>query len=457
MRIVSGFDRDWRDAAIAVTLVTPLLIGCGELFTGSTEGNRSVIRSERDDEAAAAAPREDARRAQSRPPADARAEDWPQFRGPNRDGISSETGLSRSWPESGPRELWRVPLGEGYSGISASGGRLFTMYGRDRSEWIAAFDAATGEEVWRFQSDDLYYDGQGNGPRSTPVVDGDLTFGLGAQGMLHALRTEDGAPVWSHDLKDDYGSRGPTWGFASVPLIEDDLLLVDVGGRSGSSIVAFDKRAGEEVWRSQSDLPGYAAALGVRVGGMRQAIFFTGRSVVSLAPTTGRLYWRIPWRTSYDANAAAPVFVPPDKIFISSGYDVGAVLLRMNTAEDRVAVSEVWRSRVMKNQFSSSVYYDGYLYGFDDSTLKCIEAETGEMKWRTRGFGHGSLFYADDHLIVLSDRGLLALIEATPSSFIEKARAQVIRGKAWTVPTLAGGRLYVRNEREMLALDMVGG
>ncbi|MFQ5743104.1 MAG: PQQ-binding-like beta-propeller repeat protein [Acidobacteriota bacterium] len=382
--------------------------------------------------------------------------DWPQFRGPNRDGISSETGFLESWPEDGPEVIWRVPLGEGFSGISVAGGRLYTMYGRDRIEYVACLDADSGEEIWRFRSDGLYLDPQGNGPRSTPVIDGGLIFALGARGKLHAIDADTGHLVWGRDLKADYGASGPTWGYATVPLVENDLLLVDVGGRSGSSIVAFNKADGKEKWRSQNDLPGYAAPIAITVDAVRQAVFFTGRSVVSLAPETGKMYWKIPWRTSYDVNAAAPVFVPPDKLFVSSGYDTGAALLHIETSGEKVTVEDVWRSRVMKNQFSSSVYFDGYIYGFDNSILKCIEADTGEMMWRARGFGHGSLFYADGNLMVLGTHGTLALIEATPRSYVERAKASVLNGRTWTVPTLVDGRLYLRNETEMIALDLTG-
>ena len=380
--------------------------------------------------------------------------DWPRFRGPNGDGISTETGLRTSWPEEGPELLWRAPVGEGFSGISVVGDRLFTMYGRDRSEWVAGFDAGSGRELWRYRSDGLYRDGQGNGPRSTPTVDGALVFALGAQGRLHALDAESGQEVWSRDLVDDYGARRPTWGISTQPLIHGNLLLVNVGGRSGASIVAFDKRTGNEVWRSQDDLAGYAAPLRIKIGGLTQIVFFTAEGLVSVSPTSGELYWRAPWKTSLDVNAAAPVFVAPDKVFVSSGYDKGAALLRIRTNGARASAAEVWRSRVMRNRFSSSIHYDGYIYGFDETTFKCIDADSGEMMWRSRGLGHGSLILADGHLIILSDRGVLALVEASPAGYKEKARTRVLGGKTWTPPTLAGGRLYLRNEREMISLNM---
>jgi hypothetical protein len=186
-------------------------------------------------------------------------------------------------------------------------------------------------------------------------------------------------------------------------------------------------------------------------------IFFTGSRLVAVAPDDGKPLWDVRWKTSYDVNAATPIFIPPDRLFVASGYDTGAALFRIEGGGGTARAEELWRTRGMKNQFSSSIYKDGYLYGFDNAILKCLDAATGEERWKARGFGHGSLTYADGHLIVLGDRGDLALVEATPEAYREKGRAAVLSGKCWTVPTLAGGRLYLRNEREIVALDVAGG
>jgi hypothetical protein len=192
----------------------------------------------------------------------------------------------------------------------------------------------------------------------------------------------------------------------------------------------------------------------VTVDGIRQALFFTATQLVSVSPADGRTFWRQPWETSYDVNAAMPVFLPPDRVFISSSYDRGALVLTMRRDGDGVAISEAWRSRDMKNHFNSSVYLDGHLYGFDDGTLKCLDAATGEERWAQRGFAKGSLLAADGHLVVLSERGVLALVEATPSAYVERARAQVLDGKTWTMPTLSDGVLYVRDQQEIKALKI---
>lgn len=387
----------------------------------------------------------------------ASAADWPQFRGPNRDGISRDTGLLKSWPQGGPKVLWTAPVGDGYSTVVVSGGRLFTMFNQGGDEMVVAYDAKTGKPLWRFRSDSAYNDEMGNGPRSTPLVDGNLVYTLGAKGKLNALEAATGKRVWGTDLKSELDARAPQWGIATTPLVEGNLLLVDVGGSSGKSVAAFDKKTGKIVWTAQSDKAGYSAPIAITVGGVRQVIFFTGTSVASLSPKDGKLFWRVPWRTDWDVNAATPIFMPPDKVFISSGYGTGAALFQVKAGNGKASVDEVWRSRSMKNQFSSSVLHNGTIYGFDDGTFKAIKAATGEDLWRERGFGHGSLILADGHLYVLSDRGKLALVEATPEEYREKSSFQPLSGKCWTAPVVANGILYVRNEEKLIAMDVRAG
>ena len=384
------------------------------------------------------------------------AADWPQFRGPNRDGISPETDVLKRLPAGGPKVLWRVPVGEGYSHIAVSQGRLFTLFGQGNEEYAAAFDAATGKQLWRVAIDSKLVNDQGNGPRSTPTVDGDVVYVLSGLGRLAAVRAANGQTLWRHDLRAEYGAQPPQWGIATSPLVEGNLLLVNVGGSGGKSVIAFDKSTGKPLWTSQNDPAGYSAPIAVTVRGVRQAIFFTGNSVIAVSPQDGKLLWRVPWRTDWDVNAATPIFVAPDKLFISSGYDTGAALLQIEVMGGRAGAQEVWRNREMKNQFSSSLLYKGILYGFDNATLKAIEAATGTERWKQRGFGHGSLILAGGQLIILSERGKLALVEATPEAYRELGSAEVLSGRCWTAPTLAGGKLYLRNQEEMLALDWSG-
>lgn len=384
-------------------------------------------------------------------------DDWPQWRGPNRDGISKETGILKTWPESGPQVLWSAPSGDGYSGISVTNGRLYTMYGEGSDEIAICLDAISGEELWRFKMDSKYTNQFGHGPRSTPTVDGNLVFVLSAKGKLFALNAAKGTEVWGHDLHNEYGGKIPTWGVSTSPLVEGNMLIVDVGGKDGYGLVAFNKKDGKVIWKSDSGIPGYSAPIAVTVNGARQILSFAGKALVSVSPKDGKQYWRFSWVTSYDVNAATPVFIKPDKVFISSGYNTGAAVLKMKAANGAVEIEVLWKGRAMRNHFSSSILVGDYLYGFDEGTLRCVNVNTQESTWAKRGFGKGSLMYADGHLIVLSEKGLLVFVEATPEAFIQKASAQVLKGRCWTVPTLVNGMLYVRNQKEMLCLDLSRG
>jgi len=381
---------------------------------------------------------------------------WPQYRGPARTGISEETGILKTWPAEGPKVLWKVPLGDGYSGISVVGDRLYTMAGSPAGEFVVCLSAADGKELWRTRLDAFRDDDMGGGPRSTPTVDGDMVYALGSSGMLIAVKAAGGEKVWSNDLKSTAGARIPHWGVSSSPLVEGDLVIVDAGGKPDKSVVAVDKKTGTLRWGSYSDTPGYSAPLAVEIAGVRQVLSFAGSSLVSVTPGDGKPLWSVPWKTSYDVNAAMPVFIPPDKVFISSSYDTGGAVYQIAKSGDKFTATEVWKSRIMKNHFNSSILYGGHLYGFDDATLRCIDAATGKEKWSQKGFAKGSLLLADGHLIIFSENGLLALAEATPEAYREKARAQILEGRTWTMPSLAGGRLYLRNQAVMVSLAIAG-
>lgn len=382
----------------------------------------------------------------------AASSDWPRFRGPNGDGISHERGLLTTWPESGPEVLFRVPLGKGFSAISAVDGRLYTLFSRQSDEFLAALDAATGKEIWRLRTDDERPDGFGDGPRSTPYIEGERLYAASAFGKLYAVDRESGEVLWKRDLRQDFDAQVPSWGVSASPLIVGEVLIFNVGGKRGHAVMGFDKKTGEVLWHSGSGLPGYSNPLLFEVGGQSLVMIFGGEELLVLKPEDGDIVWRAPWKTSYDVNAAAPVSISPNRIFVSSGYDVGGAVYEFSPGEGGVKAEEVWRSRRIKNQFSSSVYHQGAIFGFDNKNLKCIDAASGEDRWRQGGFGHGSLLLADGHLIVLGDSGELALVEARCDEYVQKASAQPLEGKHWTVPTLYRGILYIRNEEELIAL-----
>lgn len=379
---------------------------------------------------------------------------WPQWRGPNRDGISAETGLLKIWPENGPNVLWRIPLGEGYSGIAVAQEYAYTMFAAGDDEFVVCLDATSGIEHWRFRTDSRFTESHGNGPRSTPTVDNDRLYVVSAKGNLYALNTKDGKKIWECNLQEEFGSSLPSWGFAGSVLIEEDLLLLAIGDQEGKSLAAFNKYNGTLQWTAYTDALSYSSPIAVTFNKQRQIIFLTANNIVSVAPESGQIYWTHQW--SDTINITTPMFIPPDKIFISSAYDKGATLLKMRVTDKTIEIDEIWMNRVMKNWFNSSVLHDNFLYGFDNAIFKCIAADSGQEQWKTRGFERGSVILADGHLIALGENGKLVLVEASAEAYREKSSVQILEGKCWTPPTLSGGKLYLRNEKEMLCLDMVG-
>jgi len=382
------------------------------------------------------------------------ADDWPQWRGPGRDGVSAESGLQFGWGDEGPAVLWDREAGGGYSGMSVAGGHLFTMWSDDESEFVVVLDAGTGREVWRIRIDELFTRGDGrDGPRSTPTVDGDRLYVQTASGRLVALAVDDGRTLWSHHLIEDFGAEVPHYGFSSSPLVEGSMLIAAVGGSEDRSIMAFDKMSGEVLWGAHDDKTGYASPIAVDGPGGRQIVLLNGNTVSSVS-LDGELLWTHPWPHDYQLNIATPLAVSNHRIFVSTSYDIGSMMLEIHEMDANLGVSEVWRNKVLKNHFQSSVILGDHIYGFDNAILKCVVAETGEECWARRGFGKGQLLLVDGHLIVLGERGKLAVVEASEEGYNEIASAQVLRERCWTPPTLSDGRLFVRTETQIMSFDL---
>jgi outer membrane protein assembly factor BamB len=385
------------------------------------------------------------------------ADDWSQYRGPERSGVSQETGLLDSWPETGPEELWRRQIGIGYSAISVAGEQLYTMYTvaqeEKEVEVVAACAAATGEQLWSTNVGEAMVSDWGNGPRSTPTVVGDTVYALGSRGNLVALATADGSLRWQISLV-ELGGRQPYHGFSASPLVEGDTLIIESGGPEGKSFVGLDRTTGETRWSTgEVSPPGYNSALPVDLHGQHQILYLVVGKLISLS-STGEELWSYPIPRG-EAHGM-PLLIAPDQVFISGAEGIGAHLLRVKQEEDSLSAEEVWQSRAMRSHFSSCVYHDGHIYGFDIATLRCISVATGEPVWKRRGLGKGSLILVDGSLIVLSDKGRLLLVEASPSGFQVRGQVQALEGRSWTAPTIAKGRLYLRNHTEMVSYSIKG-
>lgn len=390
---------------------------------------------------------------------------WPQWRGPNRDGVATEQEFHTDWPENGPGILlaWEKPIGKGYSSVAIADGRLYTMSGDGKKETVYCLDANNGTEIWRFEypcEHDFTPDHPkyGPGPRSTPSVDGDRVYTIGLTGIMHCLETKPSTPrgevVWKRDLLKEFKAENTTWGISFSPLVLGDLVYTNPGKSKGHSLVALNKYNGEVKWHNLDDPGGYSSPVAAELAGKKQIIFFTGSGIVGVDPDTGEVYWRFDIGNHFEVNAATPIAVG-DYVFASSGYGTGCVLLKIEANTDgSLQAHKVYQNIRMKNHFPSSIYYEDHLYGFDDETLKCLEFRTGKVCWKEGHFGKGSLLIANEHLIILSDSGQLVLAEANPKEFKIKAGFQALEGRCWTVPVMVDGRLYLRNESKIMCLDL---
>jgi outer membrane protein assembly factor BamB len=385
--------------------------------------------------------------------------DWPQFLGPARNATSPETGLLASWPKKGPPVLWDREVGEGFSGPVVAGGRLVLFHRVGDDEVVECLDAATGKELWKHTTPTAYVDplGKGNGPRSTPAIAGGRVYTLGPGGLLLCLNLEDGKKVWQRALLEDYSLVERSYfGVGTSPLVEGDRVLVNVGAR-GAGIVAFDRNTGAEVWKATSQGASYASPVAATLDGVRQVLFFTREGFVSLDPATGDVRSAKRWRSRNNAsvNAASPV-VFDGHVFLSACYDTGGLLLRVK----KDGVEQVWSNdESLSCHFGTPVYHDGHLYGFhgrqeEGGKLCCVEAKTGKVCWTADDYGCGSLILADGRLIVLSEKGELALVAADPAKYQELARAPVLNGTCRAHLALADGRLYARDGRKLVCWNL---
>jgi outer membrane protein assembly factor BamB len=384
------------------------------------------------------------------------ADDWPNWRGPQHDGISRETGLLKAWPADGPKVLWKTDLTGGYSSVSVANGRVFTQTKDGKEDLVLCVDALTGKKLWEYRYPCDYADYPSldkrflTGPKATPTVDGDRVYAMGNTGLLQCLDVQSGKLIWERDLLKLADRKCPEYGYCNSPLIVGERLFVSPGGSKGNSLAALDKKDGRVLWQALDDRIGWATPVFILVQGAPQLVYFTGTGGVGVTPTDGKLLWRFDWKTAFDINAATPIY-HDGLLFLSSNYGNGGVLLRLHP-EGKPEV--VWKKATMQNHFSTCVLYKDHLYGFSSDRLRCVEFRTGEVKWDKTGLGKGSLLIADGHLIALGENGTLVLAEVTPKGYVEKARWQALEGTCWSVPVLANGKLYVRNEKTLMALDL---
>jgi outer membrane protein assembly factor BamB len=380
---------------------------------------------------------------------------WTDFRGPNRDGDYREVPVLADWPAAGLTPLWKQPVGGGYASFVVARGRAFTIEQRGAQEVVAAYDVRTGREVWTNSwAADFRESMGGDGPRATPTWSDGKVYALGATGELRALDDASGKVIWRTNILSDSDARNLDWGMAAAPLVVDDTVIVLPGGSEGRSIVGYDRTTGKRAWSALGDKQAYCSPMLVTLKGVRQLLVVSATRMMGVVPGNGKVLWEYPFPTYNGINAAQPLVIGDNRVFVSASYGAGSAMIELSGGGDHFSVREVWRNNRMKNRFSGSVLRDGVIYGLDEGILAAMDAETGELKWKGGRYGYGQVVLAGNNLIVLTEDGDLALVRANPTRHEEVTRFRVLEGKTWNVPAISGGYLLVRNLAEMAAFDL---
>jgi outer membrane protein assembly factor BamB len=388
--------------------------------------------------------------------------DWPQFLGPARDGIYRGDDVApAAWGASGPPVVWRRDVGQGFSGPAVADGRLVLFHRVGDREVVDCLDAATGEPIWTGDGPAGYRDDFGfdPGPRATPTIIDDRVYTFGALGVLTCRGLGDGKPLWSVDTAATFGAPKGFFGMACSPLVEGDAVILNIGGRDGAGVVAFDRATGKLLWRATDDDASYASPVAASVGGARRVFAFTGDGLAVLDPAAGTVLSRFPWRPPVRAsvNAATPLIID-DRVFLSASYGAGAVLLKVSDGGARL--EPVWSGdESLSNHYATSVHHAGFLYGFhgrqeQGPSLRCVDLATGTVRWDEENFGAGSLVLANDTLLVLTEKGQLIAAPAAPAGFKPTARAQILPFDCRAYPALARGLLYARSKDKLVCVDL---
>ena len=405
---------------------------------------------------------------------------WPQWGGPNRNFMVEATGLADSWPDEGPPRLWQRELGEGYSAITVDDGVLYTMYGAKGAECTVALDPKTGRTLWEHKNTAPYVGTEyGPGPHSTPLVVGDRLFTVGAMAVVHCFDKKTGKVLWSYDLPTKFAAPIPYYGYSPSPIAYQDTIILPVDRkRAGTylarsqkvpqsaadetpavqSLMAFDQATGRVVWKNQDFPVDYSSPLLINFEGEDQLVLFMRKEIIGVDPNDGALRWRIDCLPTPDENIATPVWNGKDLLFFSAAYNSGSRVIQLTKQSGKTVPKQLWYHRKLRIHHGNAIQLGDHIYGssgdFGMALLVCLHLKTGKIAWRERGFKKATFVYADGKLIILDEDGWLALATATPEGLTVHSKCKVTEHLSWTAPTLVGQTLYVRDRKNILALDL---
>jgi outer membrane protein assembly factor BamB len=388
------------------------------------------------------------------------ADDWPVWGGKNRDFIVNATGLADSWPASGPKKIWSRALGDGYSPIAEEAGVLYTGFRRGSNDVVTALDAATGKTIWEYEYSSRFtnsFNEVGPGPYAMPQVIGDRVIAAGATGRIFSIDKKTGRAVWSHDLYSEFHATHLEFGYSCHALPYKDTLIFMAGG-NGDGVIAFRQSDGAVAWKALQFVNSHSSPLLINVDGQTQVVALGANTVFGFNPDNGALLWTYEHKTPYGLAISTPVWAPGNLLFIASAYGVGARVLQLNQSGGKTTVKQLWYDPHLELHFGTAIQKDGYVYissGYNGPVLmSCVQLKTGKIMWRERGFAKAQFLYADGKIILTDSEGMLALCRATPEKFEVLSKASVLQRIAWTPPTLAGTRLYIRDRKTIVVFDL---
>jgi outer membrane protein assembly factor BamB len=377
---------------------------------------------------------------------------FPQFMGPDRNGIIPGPPLRRNWRESPPQELWRRPVGEAWSGFVIQNERAITQEQRGNEELVTCYHVQTGALLWKHADSGRFANTlAGIGPRATPTIASNRVFAVGAHGTLNCLDLQTGKLLWTRDTLAENGASLPEWAVACSPLVAGPAVFVTVGGR-GSAMVAYDIDSGSKLWASGNDSPHWCSPVRFGIGGVPQVVVFS-ENVTSYRETDGRILWQYPWRSSHP-HVTSPALFGTNRVLISQGYGGGSELIEVSPTTNRWHVQRIWKSNRLKSKFANLIIHRGFVYGLDDGMLACVDLTDGQLKWKGERYGHGQLLLVGDTLLVTAENGEIVLVQPDPAAPREIARHRVLKSKTWNPPALAGEVLLMRNDQEAVALRL---